>query len=128
MQAHLLSLNNFGMPKVLSEDNAAYTKIIYLIMLEKGKYQSHPNMGVGIRSRYRFNNSENLLEILREDIMNQIKQYLPELSMVDISLTLNSITKVINILIDTNNGTYAVSYNPSTDSIKAGSEYILEDL
>ena len=52
------------MPKVLTGTNAMYTKIVYLLLLEPGKFQSHPTMGVGLRSRYRYNNSENLLQNL----------------------------------------------------------------
>ena len=72
MNAHLLSLNDFSMPKVLTGTNAMYTKIVYLLLLEPGKFQSHPTMGVGLRSRYRYNNSENLLQNLHLDIQDQI--------------------------------------------------------
>ena len=72
MKEHVLSLNNFGMPKVFNDNDSAYVLIIRLILLEPGKFQSHPDMGVGIRSRYRFNNEENFLMNLQNDIKKQI--------------------------------------------------------
>lgn len=126
MQAHLLSLNNFGMPKVFSGTDAMYTKIVYLILLEKGKFQSHPNMGVGLRSRYRYNNSEGFLRSLQNDITNQISTYLPELSMIDVSVNIKEHT--LGIVIDTKEGAYTLAYNRSTDVLDAPATYVLEDL
>ena len=56
MKEHVLSLNDFNMPKVFNESDSAYVLIIRLLLLKPGKFQSHPEMGVGIRRRYRFNN------------------------------------------------------------------------
>ena len=126
MQAHLLSLNDFGMPKVYSGTSAMYTKIVYLILLEKGKFQSHPDMGVGLRSRYRFNNEENFLQTLQSDITSQISTYLPELSAIDISVNIKDHT--LGIVIDTSEGAYTIAYNGSTDVVDAPATYVLEDL
>ena len=126
MQAHLLSLNNFGMPKVFSGTDAMYTKIVYLILLEKGKFQSHPNMGVGLRSRYRYNNNEGFLRSLQNDITNQISTYLPKLSMIDVSVNIKEHT--LGIVIDTKEGAYTLAYNRSTDVLDAPATYVLEDL
>lgn len=125
MEAHLLSLNDFGMPLVLDGTHAMYTKIIYLLLLEKGKFQSHPNMGVDIRHRYRHNNNENILQSLRTDISEQINAYLPELTMIDITLTIKGTT--LGILINTEEGAYALAYNEST-GIDAPASYILDNL
>jgi len=125
MEAHLLSLNDFGMPLVLDDTHAMYTNIIYLLLLEKGKFQSHPNMGVDIRHRYRFNNNENFLQSLRTDISDQINTYLPELAMIDINLTIKGTT--LGILINTEAGAYAIAYNESS-GIDAPAAYILDNL
>ena len=61
MEAHVLSLNKFSRPLVLDKTDANYMHIIYLIMLNKGKYQSHPDMGVGIRERYKFDNDKEFM-------------------------------------------------------------------
>ena len=65
MQAHLLSINDFSMPLVYDKSNAEYINIMYLLYLTKGKYQSHPDMGVGLRERYRFALDDTLLYALR---------------------------------------------------------------
>ena len=126
MEAHVLSLNDFNMPKVFNASDSAYVHIIQLILLEPGKYQSHPNMGVGIRSRYRYNNEDNFLIDLKSDITNQITNYLPELSNVSVSLTHNN--HVLGIIIDTSTGTYVVAYNSVTDTMDAAATYVLDDL
>ena len=126
MEAHLLSLNDFGMPKVYSETDAMYTKIVYLILLEKGKFQSHPDMGVGLRSRYRYNNDENFLRTLQQDIVTQINKYLPELSIIEVSV--NEKDHVLGIIINTEEGVYTIAYNSSTDIMDIPATYILDNL
>ena len=126
MEAHVLSLNDFNMPKVFNASDSAYVYIIHIILLEPGKYQSHPNMGVGIRSRYRYNNDDNFLIDLQSDIAKQITTYLPELSDVSVSLTHND--HVLGIIIDTSTGTYVVAYNSIEDTMDAAATYVLDDL
>ena len=126
MEAHVLSLNDFNMPKVFDASDSAYVHIIYIILLEPGKYQSHPNMGVGIRSKYRHNNEDNFLVDLESDITNQIQTYLPELTDVSVSLTHND--HVLGIIIDTSTGTYVVAYDSVTDTMDAAATYVLDDL
>lgn len=126
MEAHLLSLNNFNRPKVYDADDAAYVHIIYLLMLEPGKFQTHPKMGVGIRSRYRHNNETDFLSSLKSDISNQINKYLPELTAIDITLTLSD--HLLGIIIDTTTGTYVLAYDSDKDVIDAAATYVLDDL
>lgn len=126
MEAHVLSLNDFNMPKVFNESDSAYVHIIQLILLEPGTYQSHPKMGVGIRSRYRHNNEDNFLIDLKSDITNQINTYLPEL--IDVTVTLTHNDHLLGIIIDTSTGTYVVAYNSITDTMDAAATYVLDQL
>ena len=126
MKEHVLSLNNFGMPKVFNDNDSVYVLIIRLILLEPGKFQSHPDMGVGIRSRYRFNNEENFLMNLQNDIKKQIDKYLPELSATDVIVTNNN--KVLGIIINTAEGAYVVSYNTTTNVMEAAANHVLDEL
>lgn len=125
-KAHVLSLNEFNMPKVFSESDSAYVHIIYLLLLEPGTFQSHPNMGVGLRSRYRYNNNENFLLDLKNSITDQISTYLPELTFVDISLTVSNTT--LGIIIDTTNGAYVLAYDSEKDVMDASASYVLDQL
>ena len=126
MKENVLSLNNFGMPKVFNENDSAYVLIIRLLLLEPGKFQSHPDMGIGIRSRYRFNNDENFLMNLQNDIKKQIDKYLPELSATDVTITSNN--KVLGIIINTADGAYVVSYDTTTDVMQAAATHVLDEL
>ncbi len=126
MEAHLLSLNDFSRPKVLDKSNAEYVNIIYLLLLSKGKYQSHPTMGVGIRERFRYNNSENLLYDLKNEITAQLNQFLPSIQVVSVDLTLKN--TVLGIIISTSAGAYVLAYDSNKDIIDAAAEYILDDL
>lgn len=125
-KAHVLSLNEFNMPKVFDESDSTYVHIIYLLLLEPGTFQSHPNMGVGLRSRYRYNNDENFLLDLKNSITNQISTYLPELTFVDISLSISNAT--LGIIIDTTNGAYVLAYNSEKDVMDASASYVLDQL
>jgi len=126
MEAHVLSLNDFNMPKVFNASDSAYVHIIQLILLEPGTYQSHPNMGVGIRSKYRHNNEDNFLIDLKSNITEQIMTYLPELTDITVSLTHNN--QILGIIIDTSTGTYVVAYNSVTDTMEAAATYVLDEL
>ena len=77
MEAHVLALNDFSRPKVFDKSDAEYVNIVYLLLLSKGTFQSHPNMGVGIRERYRFDNSEALLSILKDLIAEVLEGLKP---------------------------------------------------
>ena len=126
MEAHLLSINNFNMPKVFKDTDAMYVNIIYLIMLEKGKFQTHPDMGVDVRGRYRDNNKDTFLQDLQVDINDQINRFLPELSMLEVYVSQSD--HILGILINTENGIYTLAYNADTDKIEAPATYILDDL
>lgn len=128
MEVHTLSLNDFNRPKVLTGNDAGYVAIIHLIYLEKGKFQSHPDMGVGIRSRYRFNSEENILDELQQDIRKQIEQYLPELG--GTGVVCEEIDQgLIVITIDTDNGAYVLEYDTTTNILTpAVQEHTLESL
>lgn len=95
---YLMSINNFGEPKSLEGNDMIATLLIRLILLEPGTIQSHPNMGVGIISRYRYCD-ENDLENLKNDISTQIALYLPEYQYynVDVKMIGRQVLLSINI-------------------------------
>lgn len=126
MEAHVLSLNDFSRPKVFDKADAEYVNIVYLMLLNKGTYQSHPNMGLGIRERYRFDNSENLLNDLRNDIRNQLTQFLPTINVTNVETILKD--KTLGVIIYTISGVYVVVYDSDKDVIDVAADYILDDL
>lgn len=87
-----------------------------LILLEPGTYQTHPTMGVGIVSRYRFGNIEDI-NILQSDIENQISMYLPELQGVDVELIPGKELELI-IRVNTDENSYNYIFNSQTLTLK----------
>lgn len=126
MKAHTLSLNEFNMPQVFDDTNAGYVQIVRLLLLEPGKYQSHPTMGVGLRSKYRHNNDDNFLIDLKSNIESQINSFLPELSAESVQLVLKDHT--LGIIIDTASGTYVIGYDTATDAMDVAATYVLDQL
>ena len=126
MQEHVLSINNFNMPKVYDKSDATYMLIVRLLLLEPGKFQSHPYMGIGLKSKYRYNNQEGYLQTLQNDIKNQMSMYLPQVSFTDITLTIKD--RILGIIINTNDGAYVVAYDNDKNAIDAAATYILDNL
>lgn len=80
-----LSIDEFNKPLVLEGKDAISTLLIHLILLEPGTYSTKPGMGVGLVSRYRYNDEQSLQK-LRSDIKDQIDAYLPEFNAVDVNV------------------------------------------
>lgn len=124
-----LGIDDLGLPKIRDMSkietgvmNSAILCIIRLILIEKGTYPDHPDMGVGIRSRYRFA-FESELTSLQEDIETQISTYLPEVSPVTVKVALendrNDILKnkiKISIIIDETE--YLLSYDVTSNTLE----------
>lgn len=112
---YLLSINEFVQPKVLKGESAAYTTIIRLILLEPGTNQTHPDMGIGIRSRYRFSDSADISK-LQTELKEQMKTYLPNLTVMDVQIKAYGTTIAIFIS-STEDNVFAIAYNSDTGSI-----------
>lgn len=124
----MLSLNNFNSPKVYKGETAEAIHIVYLILLDKGKCQTHPNMGVGLRTEYRWGKSDDILFSLQNEIRNQIETYLPNITLDDLQLSLTD-DHILGIIIVANNNAYVMAYNTEKDSFQFGAdaEYVLKN-
>lgn len=112
---YLLSINEFMQPKVIKEDQATYTDIIRLFLLDPGTNQTHPEMGIGIRSRYRWSDTSEISK-LEQEVKTQMKTYLPHLLTMSIQIETYGTTLAIFIT-SQNNDIYAIGYNTETGSI-----------
>lgn len=83
----LLAINNFGKPKEVTKEAFIYTQLVRLILLEPGTIQTHPDMGVGIASRYRYRDMAEAIRSLKTELQNQVSVYLPELTGVEIDVS-----------------------------------------
>ena len=93
---YTLSTDEFNKPRVLKSKDAIAQLLIHLILLEPGTYSNRPEMGVGLVSRYRYTNTNNIIN-LQNAIQNQIETYLPMYTAVNVDCNLDADKKCINI-------------------------------
>lgn len=107
MQEPLMSVNKYDKPTILKNEDATYMVLMRLLLLDPGSIQSHPKMGVGIVTKWRYSDMETLKDIELE-IENQISKYLPHLIASKIEVLPNPERKgEILIKISINNVVYA---------------------
>jgi hypothetical protein len=94
----LMSVNKYYKPTVLENEDAAIMLILRLILMEPGTIQTHPNMGVGIVSKFRHSTEIDIGELQRR-ITKQIKTYLPMFTSVQIRVELDNDLKAVKIYI-----------------------------
>ena len=116
LKEQLLSINEFMQPKILKGESAAFTDIIRLFLLEPGTNQTHPEMGIGIRSRYRFSDTDEM-SVLKQEIKTQMESYLPTLLIMDIQVETYGTT--LAIFISSQDDVFAVGYDTATGDIGA---------
>ena len=106
---HLLSVNEFNKPKVMTGPYAICYKIIELILMRPGTYPTRPYMGLGLVENYRYTFTDDLHN-LKTDTDEQIKTYLPEFADVNVEYdTVASEEKVLLIYIYIDHQVYTVS-------------------
>lgn len=97
---YLLSMDNFGRSKILTDEEAIAALLTRLILLEPGTNPLMPAMGVGIVSKYRYLFADQAPN-LKKDIETQINTFLPEANCTNVELIYNSDNSVdIAITID----------------------------
>ena len=115
---YFIGIDEFNHPKVYTDQHATFVLLIRLILLEPGTYPNHPDMGVGLVSRYRFVMKEKLGE-LQTRIQNQINTYLPEFSAVNVEVSYEEQHKYTKISITIDEITYKMTYNPETNILSS---------
>ena len=109
MREYLMSTNNFNEPAHLDGYEAECLFLTRLILLEPGTYPNHPDMGVGINTRWRYS-GDNMLMDLESTIEQQITDYYPEflLSSVKCKMGTDSLNnKVVFITISSTTMVYS---------------------
>lgn len=110
---YLMTTNNFNKPKVVKDQDAIYTLLIKLALLEPGTYQSHPDMGLGLRSRYRYSSDA---DKIRVDFKKQIQTYLPMVTATDVFTEIRDHYLIMQIQID--NTVYSLYLNTDTKKLE----------
>ncbi len=109
------SVNEFNEPVVLKDAQAISQLLTHLLLLEPGTFQSHPDMGVGLVSKYRYT-MEDKISDLKNDFKVQIEKYLPQYQGVQVNVYLEKHICYINATID--NNIYAFFYDYEKDDLK----------
>ena len=94
---YTLSIDKVNKPVELSGLQTINALLTRLILLEPGTYQSNPEMGIGIVSRYRYGNEDDI-ENLSSDIKDQIQTYLPGFERVHINIQEADVNKKILVI------------------------------
>lgn len=78
MNEYLIAVNNYKKPKVIKGNKGNYYMILRLMLMEPGTNPLFPLMGLGLRSKSRFANEDQIQE-LKVKLDQQIEMYLPDL-------------------------------------------------
>lgn len=111
---YLLSTNKFKKPVVLEGGQAIATLLIRLLLLEPGTIQSHPDMGVGLISNYRYMETSEINR-LRLKIEDQVDKYLPNFKLTNVDLSIVDKNE-LNVKITIDNTIY--SFVTDKDTLK----------
>lgn len=114
MTESVLSMNDFGEPKILKNTDAIGIMIIRLLILNKGSLELHPNMGIGLIENYRHSFSDNLSK-LETEIENQVFKYITK---TPTNVDLNLVNNILYISIYIDNKRYIFNFNTENNSIK----------
>lgn len=79
----MLSIDDFNKPKILKDNDAVAVLLVRLILLEPGTLPTHPTLGVGVISRFRYCDTDKLLE-LENVVKQQIQVFIPEFANVQV--------------------------------------------
>lgn len=113
---YVISVDKFLKPKVLTGSKATSILLVRLILLEPGVFQAQPDLGVGIISRFRYSDEEDL-PVLRNRIDQQIATYLPELQDVSVEVTAGGNHDIL-INISADGGTYMYKFDKEALSLE----------
>lgn len=118
MIEYLLSVDKFEKPKTLKEQDATFMLLYRLLLLTPGSIQTHPTMGVGIISKWRYMDMSKISE-LETEISKQISQFLPQFQGAKVEIEpSDEEDKAINIKISVNNTLYVFKADDKVLTIK----------
>lgn len=125
IREYSLKVNDFNEPKVYEKQQALMLLLTRLILLEPGTFQSHPDMGVGLISNFRYRVDDgSLVSDLKSRIQSQINTYLPFLDGVNVLVEIHDKSFYVTIGID--DLVFGVLYNTQTNDLSTDYTTIAE--
>lgn len=125
IREYLLGLDDLQQPKMIDMSiispnvwNSAILLVARLLLLKKGTYPDHPDLGIDIRARYKFA-FESDLSMLQQEIEQQIGKYLPELSYIQVRTEFKKISDsyCVVIYLIHNKVLYTILYDIDKETI-----------
>lgn len=125
IREYSLKVNDFNEPKVYEKQQALMLLLTRLILLEPGAFQSHPDMGVGLISNFRYRVDDgSLVSDLKSRIQSQINTYLPFLDGVNVLVEIHDKSFYVTIGID--DLIFGVLYDTQTNDLSTDYTTIAE--
>ena len=115
MKDYALDIDSFLNPVEYTGKSALEILICRLILLEPGTIETHPEMGVGLISRFR-HAPRSELKTLDRRITDQITKYLPGVYGVEVKTSLTSKTGELKIAVKANDQIFALVYDSNATS------------
>lgn len=114
-EEYSFSIDDFENPKIYKNPEAVAVLLTRLLLLEPGTFQSHPEMGVGLYSKYMYSVNGINVSNLKKDIQKQIVAYLPDYQSA--SVNVNQDKETIYITIEIDSTIYGFIYNSAAQTI-----------
>lgn len=114
-EEYSFSIDDFENPKIYKNPEAVAVLLTRLLLLEPGTFQSHPEMGVGLYSKYMYSVNGINVSNLKKDIQKQIIAYLPDYQSA--SVNVNQDKETIYITIEIDSTIYGFIYNSAAQTI-----------
>ena len=111
------SVDDFKNPRIYKNAEAVSTLLVRLLLLEPGTIQSHPDMGVGLISKYRYS-VEGAGVQLQGEYQRQVEKYLPQFQGAQITVTEKNKQFQISVQID--DTLYGIYYDTNTTVVQSG--------
>lgn len=125
IREYSLKVNDFNEPKTYEKQQALMLLLTRLILLEPGTFQSHPDMGVGLISNFRYRVDDgSLVSDLKSRIQSQINTYLPFLDGVNVLVEIHDKSFYVTIGID--DLIFGVLYDTQTNDLSTDYTTIAE--
>lgn len=91
--------------------------LVRLMLLTPGTIQTHPDMGVGIVTKWRYCDVDQLGD-LQLEITRQISTYLPDIRLVDVNLKAKPASKELIIEIRANGVLYTMETDNENNTVR----------
>ena len=109
MNEYLITVDNYKKPKVIRGNKGNYYMILRLMLMEPGTNPLFPLMGLGLRSKSRFVDEDQIQE-LKVKLDQQINMYLPDLIVNNIKMEMDD-NKQLRITISSDTEEYVYNTN-----------------